>query len=152
IACGPAGDGCGNPIDCGPCATCSCDATDINGNPVHSDVCGSTICGQDSEVYSCTKDGYLDTGASCGSMGTSCAAKYQGQGGIQLCLESTTECTLESVNDGTRSCDDVCNAGGGTCLRVYGNNSSNPCAPTGEKPGACGVITGSYDDLCVCSL
>jgi hypothetical protein len=155
----PQGGSCGNgtcdpnedcnscPQDCGPCG-CSCDGTDINGNPVHSNVCGSTVCGLDGQVYSCTTSGYQGTGTPCSA--NSCAV-YASQSGIQVCSESATECILEAVNNGGRSCDDVCNAGGGTCLRVHGNNSSDPCTVLGVIPGACSVVTGDYDDLCVCT-
>jgi hypothetical protein len=38
--------------------TCNCDGWDVNGNPVHSDVCGSSVCGGDHKFWVCTTGNY----------------------------------------------------------------------------------------------
>ena len=81
--------------------------------------------------------------------GGTCTERYGGQNGFQLCFATSTECGFEAVKDPVQSCDDVCRAGGGHCLRVYGNDSSNPCVALSEPSCA---RTQRYDDICVCSL
>ncbi len=46
---------------------CSCNGTDSSGNPVSSTVCGSTVCGTDFHIWTCTISGYTGPGASCPS-------------------------------------------------------------------------------------
>ena len=130
--------------------SCDCHGTDEGGNPVQSSVCGSTVCGSDQQIWSCTESDYQPTGQACGG-GGSCGDHYGGTNGFQLCFESPTECGFNAVKDGALSCDDVCAAGGGTCVRVLGNDSSAPCVATGEHPDGCSD-TSKYDDICVCSL
>ena len=79
-----------------------------------------------------------------------------GVGKTRLALEVAHE-VAASFADGVvfiplatvQSCDDVCRAGGGQCLRVYGNDSSNPCVALSAPSCA---QTARYDDICVCSL
>jgi hypothetical protein len=46
---------------------CSCSGTAYGGAPVFSSVCGSTICGTDSTIWTCTVSGYSGLGPSCSS-------------------------------------------------------------------------------------
>jgi pimeloyl-ACP methyl ester carboxylesterase len=81
--------------------------------------------------------------------GGTCTERYGGHNGFQLCFATSTECGFEAVKNSVQSCDDVCRAGGGQCLRVYGNDSGNPCVALSEPSCA---QTERYDDICVCSL
>jgi hypothetical protein len=85
-----------------------------------------------------------------GPSNSPCQDRYGRQDGFQLCWETATECGFEAVKDYGQSCDDVCRAGGGQCLTIYGNNSRTPCVAGDEVPGGC-ARTGFYDDICVCS-
>lgn len=47
---------------------CSCDGTDQDGNAVHSDACGSRVCGQDHVLWTCGAGGdggYYQSGGGC---------------------------------------------------------------------------------------
>ena len=103
-------------------------------------VCGDQGCNDDKDYTSPPTDS---------SPGGACTERYGGQNGFQLCFETSTECGFEAVKDSVQSCDDVCRAGGGQCLRVYGNDSSNPCVALSAPSCA---QTARYDDICVCSL
>jgi hypothetical protein len=105
-----------------------------------SPVCGDQGCNDDKDYTSPPTDS---------SPGGACTERYGGQNGFQLCFETSTECGFEAVKDSVQSCDDVCRAGGGQCLRVYGNDSSNPCVALSAPSCA---QTARYDDICVCSL
>jgi hypothetical protein len=83
--------------------------------------------------------------------GGSCTGRYGSERGFQVCFETGTECGFEAVKDSVQSCDDVCRAGGGQCVRTYGNNSSTACVATSEPSDDC-ARTNRYDDICVCSL
>jgi hypothetical protein len=137
-------------VEAGVSPSCDCSGTDIDGNAVSSSVCGSSVCGQDAQHYDCTQSGYQPTGIPCGVIDDSCEATYGGQEGFQLCFEVPGECGFEAIKNGVESCDDVCAAGGGQCLYVYGNDSGAPCTVVSDKPDGCSISTG-YDDICVCS-
>ncbi|HSX78147.1 MAG TPA: hypothetical protein VLQ80_06205 [Candidatus Saccharimonadia bacterium] len=47
-------------------ATCDCHGTDVEWNPVASNVCGSRVCGTDYQLWECTQADYQPTSLPCG--------------------------------------------------------------------------------------
>lgn len=56
-----------DPDRCGedPSSACVCDGVDQDGNPVHSETCGATVCGLDRRTWTCTPGNWSGGGPPC---------------------------------------------------------------------------------------
>lgn len=64
-ACGGSDAGGGDAGSGGSDASCSCTGINNQGQPVTSNTCGSTVCGQDDLTWLCTSSGYIFQGDAC---------------------------------------------------------------------------------------
>jgi hypothetical protein len=102
-------------------------------------------------VTACTETREFFPGGSDAGARVSCTDRYGATRGFRLCFDFGAECGFEAFKASVTSCDQVCAAGGGRCVRAYGNDSTgDTCVPNSTPPDGC-TRTNRDDDICVCS-
>jgi hypothetical protein len=76
-------------------------------------------------LLACTDEHELFSDQTDADVRSACTERYGHQNGFMLCFEVGMECGFEAVKDPGQTCDQLCAAGGGRCLRVYGNLSTD---------------------------
>jgi hypothetical protein len=79
-----------------------------------------------------------------------CDDAYSSAGSYFLCDMGTDRCEFYVDPSGDDSCDNICAAGGGTCLGTYsesGDTGSSRCARSSSR--SCGAS--SNDFICICT-
>jgi hypothetical protein len=141
LSCGPAGDGCGNQIDCGPCpegGTClpkTCMDQHITCGPA-GDGCGSPLnCGPCTPPKTCGGGGVHGqcgggcTPGNCAQQNIACGPAGDGCGGLLDC----GPCTLPQTCGGG-GVSGHC-GGGGTCTPKTCQQQNTGCGPAGDGCG-----------------
>jgi hypothetical protein len=87
--------------------------------------------------------------AHCQGYSCSCAQQYTHAAIYTQCFQTGAECQLR-VNTATATCAQICQAGGGSCTRVYNDNPDGTCNPDFGQTASCNT-NNLTSAICYCS-